>query len=283
MRNLISFIYKNHFFFLFLLLEMICFILIIQSRSYQSTSLLNSANSVSGNLYSAVANGKEYLLLKDENLKLAHENMLLRNQLKSSYDILPQKVFTINDTLYRKKYVYMQGKVINSSTNNRSNYLTLNIGSNQGVEENNAIINTDGIIGWVKNVSPNFCTAYSILHKDPKVSCKVKKDGSYGGLIWDGNDYRYATVIDIPTHVRLLKGDTIVTSALSDIFPEGVMVGFIESFERKQGDAFLTAKIKLSADFKKLNYVYVIKNEYKLEQDSIELKIKEDEEGKKKK
>ncbi len=282
MRNLISFIYRNHFFFLFLLLEVSCFVLIIQSRSYQSTSLLNSANSVSGNLYAAVSNGREYLLLKDANLKLADENARLRNQLKSSYDILPQKVFTINDTLYRKKYVYTQGKVINSTTNRRSNYITLNIGSDQGVEKDNAVINTDGVIGWVKDVSPNFSTAYSILHKDPKVPCKVKKDGSYGGLIWDGGDYRYATVIDIPTHVRLIKGDTIVTSALSDIFPEGVMVGFVESFERKQGDAFLTLKIKLNADFKKLNYVYVVKNNSKLEQDSLELIITKEEEKKNK-
>ncbi len=277
MRNLIGFIYKYHFFFLFLLLEVICFVMIFRNRGYQSTSLLNSANAISANLYLAVSNGKEYLLLKDENQKLALENAALRNQLKSSYDILPQKVFTINDTLYRKKYLYTQGKVINSSTNNRSNYLTLNIGANQGVERDNAIVNSDGIVGVVKDVSGNFCTAISVLHKDQKIICKVKKDGSYGPLAWDGNDYRYATLTDIPTHVRLIKGDTIVTSALSDIFPEGVMVGFVDDFERKQGDAFYTLKVKLKTDFKKLNYVYVIKNNYREEQDSLEYKLKQEE------
>jgi rod shape-determining protein MreC len=276
MRNLINFFYKNHFFFLFLLLEVVCVALIIQNRSYQSSSLLNSANSVSANMYSVMANGKEYFLLKDENEKLALENAALRNQVKSSFDILPKQEFVREDTLYRKKYVYTMGKVINSTINRRSNYLTLNIGSNQGIEKDNAIINSQGIVGVIKDVSPNFSTAISILHKDQKVICKVKKDGSYGPLSWDGSDYRYATLTDIPTHVKLVAGDTICTSALSDIFPEGISVGVIESFERKQGDAFHTLKVRLTADFKKLNYVYVIKNTYKAEQDTLEKKIVEE-------
>ncbi|MFL5752099.1 MAG: rod shape-determining protein MreC, partial [Bacteroidia bacterium] len=111
-------------------------------------------------------------------------------------------------------------------------------------------------------------------HKDQKVICKVKKDGSYGPLAWDGSDYRYAILTDIPTHVKLAKGDTITTSALSDIFPEGIMAGVIEEFERKQGDAYYTLKVKLSTDFKKLNHVYVIRNNYKAEQDTLEQKIK---------
>ncbi len=282
MRNLIKFIQKHHFLFLFLLLEVFCFVLIIRNQGYQSTSLLNSANSVSANLYNIVNNGREYLLLKDENLKLASENAMLRNQLKSSYDVLPQKTFVLRDTLYRKKYIYTQGKVINSTTNRRTNYLTLNIGYLQGVEKDNAIVNSDGIVGVVKDVSANFCTAISVLHKDQKVICKVKKDGSYGPMAWEGSDYRYATLTDIPTHVKLIKGDTIVTSALSDIFPEGVMVGFVEQFERKQGDAFYTLKVRLKPDFKKLNYVYVIKNDYRQEQDSLEFILKKQEEIKNK-
>ena len=118
-------------------------------------------------------------LYKEENLKLSEENTRLRNQLKSSFDFIPQNVFVKNDTLYRKKYIYVMGKVINSSTNRRSNYLTLNVGSEQGIEKDNAIINSEGIVGVIKDVSQNFSTAISILHKDQKVICKVKK---YGGL-----------------------------------------------------------------------------------------------------
>ncbi|MFL5753443.1 MAG: rod shape-determining protein MreC, partial [Bacteroidia bacterium] len=142
MRNLINFVYRNHFFFLFLVFELVCVLLMMKNRSYQSTSILNSANSVSANLYTAVANGKEYLLLKEENEKLAKENAILHNQVKSAYDILPAAVFIRRDTLYRKKYAYIPGKVINTTTNRRSNYLTLNVGSRQGVEKDYAIVNS---------------------------------------------------------------------------------------------------------------------------------------------
>jgi rod shape-determining protein MreC len=50
------------------------------------------------------------------------------------------------------------------------------------------------------------------------------------------------------------------------------MVGYVKSFERKSGDAFYTVKINLSTNFKKLNHVYVIKNVFKAEQDSLEFK-----------
>ena len=54
------------------------------------------------------------------------------------------------------------------------------------------------------------------------------------------------------------------------IFPEGIKVGTVESYEQKSGEPFLTVKVKLVTDFKKLNYVFVIKNKFKVERDSLE-------------
>ena len=136
-----------------------------------------------------------------------------------------------------------------------------------------AIINTEGIVGIVKDVSENYSSGLSILHKDVKVNCKLKRDGSYGPLNWEkDDDYATATLTDIPIHARFKVGDTIVTSALSSIFPEGIMVGTVRHFERKSGDAFFTLKINLATQFRKLNHVYVIKNFFKTEQDSLEKK-----------
>lgn len=272
MRNLLSLLHKYHYFIVFIALQVICVLLMLKNRTYQSTAIFNSSNAVSSNLYSAVANSKEYFGLKEENKKLAEENAMLRNLMKSSYDILnnSEPVFIKNDSLFRKKYNYHAAKVINSTSNLEKNYLTLNIGSNQGVVKDQAVINSEGVVGVIKDVSANFSTATSLLHKEQKIICKVKKDGSYGPLSWDGSDYRYATLTDIATHVRLVIGDTICTSAISDYFPEGINVGVVEKFERKQGDAFYTVKVRLKTDFKKLNYVYVIGNNYRAEKDSLE-------------
>lgn len=282
MKNLLQIIYKYHYFLVFMVLQIFCFFLMYKNKGFQGTAIINSSNKFSSGMYMALANSKEYLNLKEENERLAYENSVLRNLLKTSYDIIDKREpeFLKNDTLFRKKYAFKVAKVINSTTNLSKNYLTLNIGYNEGVEKDQAIINSDGIVGVVKDVSKNFCTATSVLHKEQKVICKVKKDGSYGPLSWDGSDYRYAYLTDIATYVKITIGDTICTSSLSDYFPEGINVGTIEKFERKQGDAFYTIKVKLKTDFKKLNHVYIIKDNYKQEKDSLENVLKIEDKGK---
>jgi rod shape-determining protein MreC len=272
MRTLLNFLVRNHYYLLFIFLQIICTLLISRNKNLQSTRILNSSNTLSAKAFLAVSNTKEYLSLKEENIKLARENAGLINVIRSrTYEVLNVTSLLKNDTLYKQKYIYKNAKVINNSSNLRSNYLTLNIGSEQGITHDMAIINSEGIVGVVKDVSKNFSSALSILHKDVKVNCMLKKDGAYGPLSWEkDDDYTSATLTDIPIHAHIKTGDTIVTSALSSIFPEGIMVGFVKSFERKSGDAFYTVKVNLSTNFKKINHVYVIKNVFKAEQDSLE-------------
>lgn len=274
MRTLLNFAIKNYYYLLFILLQAACVLLMVKNRSFQSTHIINSANAVSAKTYEVISNTKEYLALRDENQKLAAENAKLKNILRSSaYEFINLVKYERNDTLYKQKYSYIAAKVINNSTNMRSNYITLNVGKAQGIVHDMSIINTEGIVGVIKDVSENYCSALSVLHKDIKINCKLKRDGSYGPLNWEkDDDYTTATLTDIPIHAKFKEGDTIVTSALSSIFPEGIMVGTVSHFERKSGDAFFTLKINLATQFRKLNHVYVVKNFFKVEQDSLELK-----------
>jgi rod shape-determining protein MreC len=272
MKNLLNFLYKNNFFFVFLFLEIICFFMMAKNNGYQGSSLLNSSNKVSAKVYEVESSVKEYLLLKDENERLAKMNTFLLNRIKLGYAAIPLKSYKKNDTLYKQEYEFMSGKVINSSVNKRNNYLTLNVGEAQGVTHDMAVITSDGIIGIIKDVSENFSSAMSILHKDVRVNCQLKKDGTYGPLIWDGSDYRFSNLTDIPTHAKIKKGDTVITSSLSSIFPEGIMVGTVENFEQRTNETYYTVKVKLSADLKKVNHVSIIKYNYKTERDSLEIK-----------
>ncbi len=272
MKSLLAFVVKHNFIFIFGFLQIICAWLMVQKNGFQGSHVLNSSNAVVANTYQAAANTKEYFSLKQENDLLASENAALREFLKSNYAILPLKKFVIRDTLYQQQYSYVNAKVVNSSVNKRRNFLTLNIGSEQGITQDMAVMSGSGIIGIVTNVSKNFASVMSLLHKDVRVNCQLKKDGSYGPLIWDLKDYRYCSLTDIPTHAKIKAGDTVITSELSGIFPEGIMVGTIDSYERRQNESFYTAKVKLSADLKKVNHVYVIINKFKVERDSLETK-----------
>jgi len=244
----------------------------VQDNGFQGSHVLNSSNEAVANVYRSAANTKEYFSLKQENDRLAQENAIMRGFLKSNYAVLPSKRFIRNDTVYKQQYSYISSKVVNSSVNKRRNFLTLNIGSEQGIKRDMGVMSNEGIVGIVTDVSPNFASVMSLLHKDMHVNCQLKKDGSYGPLTWDGKDYRFCSLIDIPTHAKIKMGDTVITSELSSIFPEGLVVGTIETYERKQNESFYTAKVRLSANLKKVNHVYVVNNDFKRERDSLEQK-----------
>lgn len=270
MRNLITFIWRNYFFFLFLLLEVLCIYLVVQNNYFQRASFVNSSNQVSAKILKTSADVEEYFYLKSENEKLARENAELRSRSLVSFSMLVDDKFQVKDTVYRQKYTYTSCKVVNNSTSRRNNFLTLDKGSNHGVKNNMAVITSTGVVGQVKDVSENFCTVMSLLNSKTTISSKIKKDGSYGPLTWEGDDFRFATLHDIPTHVKLMKGDTIVTSAYSRTFPENIMVGFVESFERKAGEYFYTVRVRLSTEFKKVSHVYIVTNMQKEEQEELE-------------
>lgn len=270
MRNLITFIWKHYFFFLFLSIEVLCIYLIVQNNYFQKASFVNSSNKVSANILKTSADVEEYFFLKSENEKLARENAELRSRSLVSFSLLENNQYFVNDTAFRQKYSYINSKVVNNSTNRRNNYLTLDKGSKQGIKNNMAVITSTGVVGQIKDVSENFCTVMSLLNSKTTISSKIKKDGSYGPLTWEGENFAFATLHDIPTHVKLTKGDTIVTSAYSLTFPENILIGTVESFERKSGEYFFTVNVKLSTEFKKLSHVYVVTNMMKKEQEELE-------------
>lgn len=232
--------------------------------------MINSANNVSGNILKTVLGVREYIHLKETNDALAIENADLRSKLLTSYYIDSIKKTPVFDSLYTQKYIFLAAKIINNSTNKRNNYLTIDKGSRQGVTPEMGVVNSEGVVGIVKDVSDRFSTVISLLHKDTKISVKLKKNDYFGSLVWDGGDPREGNLQYIPKHVVLAKGDTIVTSSFSRIFPENVFCGVVTKFELNPGDNFYTAKIRLSVDFSKITQVYLIDNLMKKEQIKLE-------------
>ena len=80
----------------------------------------------------------------------------------------------------------------------------------------------------------------------------------------------------MPSSILLKVGDTIVTSGFSRDFPEGIMVGRVKNFAKDKGTGFYKVNINFSTDYNKLEYVYVIKNFFKIEQDELLKDVKTD-------
>jgi rod shape-determining protein MreC len=108
------------------------------------------------------------------------------------------------------------------------------------------------------------------------ISGRLKNLGYLGSVHWNGGDPSVAEMYDIPKHAAIQVGDTIITSAASAIFPEGVLIGVIEQFQLKDGDNFYDITLRLSTDFGKLSYIYVVNNLRKEEQLMLEASSQND-------
>lgn len=236
----------------------------------------NSSNSIAGRVYERSANIGDYFKLQKINDKLAAENAELRGKLQSirESDIFLQAHGPIDSNIVHA----IPAKVINNSINKLNNYITLNKGYKDGVQQDMGVIGPDGIVGVVVNVSRNYSTVLSVLNEKWSINSKLQKSNNFGSLRWDGKDSRVAVLTEIPYNVIVAVEDTIVTSGLSTIFPDGIMIGKAIKIENNQGDNFQKIWVQLSTDFNSLDYVEVIKNEVYKERKDLE-KLTETEEN----
>jgi rod shape-determining protein MreC len=196
-----------------------------------------------------------------------------KNNAVDSYIHNTISIIDIYDSIYIQKYQFIQGRVINNSTNKQNNYLTLNIGKRSGVHKEMAVISPVGVVGVVKDVSDNFSSVISLLNRNLRISAMIKRSGYFGSLYWDGKNYHYAKLTDLPNHIVVNKGDTVITSGYSAMFPKGEIIGIVDKVENQKGSDFMTVTVRLSVDFKKLDYVMVVKNLLREEQLQLEHNI----------
>ncbi len=236
---------------------------------------MNFKHAFEGNLSEKFLNLKDYLNLRKENKQLIVENNKLYNRLARYKTLRSENQNNSEDSLYMGQYTYIPAKVINNSTNKQYNYITLNKGSRQGIKEEMAVVSADGVVGVVKKVSDNFSSVISVLNRQFYINAKIKKNGYFGPLSWNGKNYKQVILSQIPHHVKVEIGDTIVTSGYSAIYPEGIMIGVVSNFEMKGGN-FYEITVDLSTDFKNLSQVQVINNFKKEEQTTLENSAKND-------
>ncbi len=272
MRNLWLFFLRYYAFFLFLALEAIAIVLMVNNNSYHSASYFNSANAVSADVYTKVADAKTFINLQTVNDSLSKENARLLNLLFSSPYSNSIKRVVVGDSSSQRRYTYIEAKVVNNSVNNRNNYLTLDRGSLQGVKPKMGVICGNGIVGTVKDVNEHFCTVISFLHKDSRISARLNSTKDYGSLVWEGLNPRFAQLKDIPTHVKVKLGDSVTTTGYSQKFPENIFVGRVVKCDLKSGDNFYNIEVALSTSFSTLRYVYIVEDNFATELSNLESK-----------
>lgn len=248
---------------LFIILEIISFSIIVNNDGYRQSVFFSSGNTVVASLYNINNTVVEYFYLKQANEGLAKENVDLQNELAT----LKLKLDTL--TAYpagaqasscdpNLEVTYILAKVINNSTNKQLNYITLNKGFRDGVRKDMGVINEDGVVGVVSNVSEKFAVVIPILNPRIHINGKFVKNDYNGFVNWDGIDYRFAKLNDIARHVVFSTGDSLVTSGYTHSFPEGILIGTVDDFNIDESDAYFDIRVRLAVNFRTLSYVKLI-------------------------
>lgn len=272
MYNLIRFIQKHIFVILFVVLEVLCIVMLTSTQNFHRQKRINTTNDIVGKIYETGNDIGDYFRLGKINRQLAEENAMLRSQLTVVTDTTqPYQEYVNKDTIYE----FIPARVVNNTVNRPNNYILIDKGRVDGIEKDMGVISTEGIVGIVADVSAHYASVMSLLHSYSTISVRFKSNGHLANLHWGNTNYRYGTIDDIPTHLLLQRGDTVVTSSYSFIFPENLMAGTVVELIESPSGTLNKAKIQYATDFSTLKNVYVIHHTNKAELDSLILNQKE--------
>ena len=212
---------------MFVLLVVASCWMLFQKNPYQQHVFLTSANRASAVVYKGAGEVTSYFNLRSINSDLQERNATLEMEV-----------------INLKRQI--------------GEYKTLLQPS--GIAPEMGVVDQNGVVGIVSNVSDHASRVLSLLNSDMRLSCKVKNTDYFGSLVWHGTDPYHATLEEMPKHVKFHRGDTIVTSGYSAVFPPGLIVGVIESNQQATDNNFFSLKIRLTTDFTRLGTVRAIKS-----------------------
>ncbi len=274
MENLLQLIQRFGSFLLFLVLEVLCLFLIVNFNAEQNRIFFSSANRLTGGIGQSFDNvvryfnlGQRNRVLREDNARLLQENASLRQWMaqyqENALDTFP-KIVPLNDSL-RQIYFFSSARVINNSIRGQDNMLTLNRGSLDSIEAHTGVINGKGIVGVVTRTSKHYASVMSILNRQSRISAAIRSKAYFGTLTWNGRDPLILQLEAVPKHAEVNRGDTVVTSGFSHMFPPDIPIGTVDSIWLEPGVNFFGINVRLVNDLSQTRHVYICHNRYREE------------------
>ena len=273
MQRLINFILRNKNTLLFALLFLISLFLTVQNNDFHRSRYFNSANWLSGTIYSAATGVRSYFNRKEAIETLQEENTFLRTQL---FNMGWRDTMALDTS--KLGYEVFPARVIKNSFVEPNNYITINRGVQDSVLQDMGVITSRGILGIVERSSAHFASVQSVLNSKSNINAKIMHTNYFGSLTWDQQDFRIVQLEDIPRldPAPMKIGDTIVTGAMSSIFPENIPIGTIEQFALNEAQSLYVIDVRLFNDMTNLREVYVIRNRSRPEILDLEKEVADD-------
>jgi rod shape-determining protein MreC len=281
MSNLFNFLKNKFHLFLFVLLLVVSIVMINRNMSYPHYIIATTGQQVAGPVYDFWNGLMSHFDLERENQDLTEQNRKLMQLLNANYLIQDDStyIYTIEtgDSLKRQKqqlFAYLNATVIFNTIHKTNNYMIIDKGAEDGITPDMAVIAPQGVVGIVDNVSAHFASVVSLLHPNSRLSAKIMPINQLGTILWDTENSEEVTLHDIPQHLNIEVGDKVITSGYSTVFPADIPIGEVSSKKSNTNNSFLNITVKLSTPFDKLNHVFVVKNLYRSELDTLKNKFK---------
>ena len=217
------------------------------------------------NIINFQKNAKKAESLEEENNKLQQEVIDLQNKLDDVQSLESLKT-ALN--FVDEKYVAktLSAKVVSKNDGNWYSSFVVSAGSKDGVKKDSLVMNGDGLVGIVYEVSENYCKVISLLDTKSSVSFKLAKNSEFKGIITYGEsvdektDYRDNGLLQgymFDSTYDVLPGDVVTTSGLA-LFPEGIVIGKVEKVIENKNNSLKYVIVKPNVDFKNIDDVVIV-------------------------
>ena len=250
MQKLLNSILRNGTLLLFILLFGISFWLTTINQNYQRSAFLAFNNAVSAPLLEFRYRFFSYLKRQSHNEQLIAENQYLLSQIITKNN----QAFLLDSIPFE----VIPAQIIRNSIMLNHNYLTLNLGENNGIKKEMGVITANGVVGVINNTNAQTSGVISLLNKSLRVNAKLKKSNHFGSLSWDGDRPNSVILEDVPLAAKVVVGDTVVTGGMSAIFPAEIPIGVVSEAKVPINDNYYTLRVSLFQDMTNLNQVYVV-------------------------
>ena len=199
-----------------------------------------------------------YFSLREENRVLREMNLTLTDELSRLREAKLENI-RLRQMLHLKEqtpYKYVFANVVGKQLGMMRNSITIDAGDNQGVRINMPIVTDAGLVGRVVATSSGYAIGQIMLNRNFRASARVQRTRVDGIVLWTGGDN--LILKNVAKTLDVQRGDVVLTSEYSSIFPHGIRIGIVSRVDQSTTDLFQTVEITPGVDFSRLEEVFVI-------------------------
>ncbi len=270
MIKLVQIFSRGGSFFLFVLLEILCLYLIITRNGEQREVAMATWSLYTNELTERYDELIGYISIREQLEQIKEENARLRAALPSSFETKFTQADTVVEDSLRQRYSFLPANIVSRSQFGYHNTLVLDIGRVHGVEPHQGVICSNGVLGFVTQVTNHYCRVMTVLHRNSRLSAGLRKNNEFGTLLWEGRDARYMQLTDVPSYVPVAKGDTVETTGYSNYFPTGIALGTVDKATVASDGTTWNIKVELLQDLRNVQHASVVRDLFKGEVDELQ-------------